>query len=110
MSAYRFSGFARPSRVFAQIAGIAAALLGGGALLGWWLNNESLKSIVPGSSPLKPNIAAGILLSGGMLVFLSLTKSARPARICAVVGGIIVFLLGGLTLAEHFYGWNFGIE
>ena len=39
------------SRVFAHIAGIAAALLGGGALLGWWLNNESLKSIVPGSSP-----------------------------------------------------------
>ncbi len=98
------------SRLFAQIAGIAAVLLGGGALLGWWLNNEMLKSIVPGSSPLKPNIAAGILLCGGALVFLSLTRSSKPARVCAALGGISVILLGGLTLGEHFLGWNLGID
>src|SRR5205085_3041117 len=72
--------------------------------------NESLKSIVPGSSPLKPNIAAGILLCGGALAFLSLTRSAKPARICAALSGIIVLLLGGLTLGEHFLGWNLGID
>ena len=98
------------SRVFAHIAGTAAVLLGGGAFLGWWLNNESLKSIVPGSSPMKPNIAAGILLCGGALAFLSLTRSAKPARICAALSGIIVLLLGGLTLGEHFLGWNLGID
>src|SRR5438477_3242448 len=97
-------------RVFAHIAGIAAMLLGGGALLGWWLNNESLKSIIPGSSPLKPNIAAGIFLCGGALVFLSLTRLAKPARICAALSGIIVLALGGLTLAEHFFEWNLGID
>ena len=96
----------RRHRVIAPIAGMAAALMGGGALLGWWLNNEGLKSIVPGSSPLKPNIAAGMLLCGGVLAFLSLTRSAKPARIAAAVAGIIVLVLGGLTLGEHFLGWN----
>src|SRR5437763_6711024 len=98
------------SPVFARLAGISTGLLGGIALIGWWLNNESLKSIIPGSSPLKPNIAAGIFLCGGALVFLSLTRSAKPARICAALSGIVVLLLGGLTLGEHFLGWNLGID
>jgi PAS domain S-box-containing protein len=84
--------------------------MGGGSLLGWWVNNASLKSIVPGSSPLKPNIAVGILLCGGVLVFLSLTRSAKPARICAAAAGIIVAVLGGLTLGEHFLGWSLGVD
>lgn len=84
--------------------------MGGGALLGWWLNNARLKSIVPGSSPMKPNIAVGMLLCGGVLVFLSLTRSAKPARICAAAAGIIVVVLGGLTLGEHFWGWNLGVD
>jgi PAS domain S-box-containing protein len=98
------------SRISAQIAGIAAMLLGGAALLGWWLNNASLKSIVPGSSPMMPNIAAGLLLCGGGLAFLSLIRAAKPARICAAVAGIFVFIFGGLTLGEHFFGWNPGID
>jgi PAS domain S-box-containing protein len=110
MSAKSLQSCARPGRIFAHIAGIAAALLGGGALLGWWLNNESLKSVVPGSSPMKPNIAAGTLLCGAGLAFLSLTRSAKPARICAAFGGIAVLSLGGLTLGEHFFGWNLGID
>jgi len=100
----------RRNLIFPLSAGAAAALMGGGALLGWWLNNESLKSIVSGSSPLKPNIAAGILLCGAALAFLSLTRSSKPAQICSALSGIIVLALGGLTLAEHFFGWNLGID
>jgi signal transduction histidine kinase len=98
------------SRIFAHVAGIAAALLGGGALVGWWLTNESLKDIVPGSSPLKPNIAVGLLLCGVGLAFLSLTRSAKPARLCAALGGIVALIVGGVTLGEHFFGWNPGID
>ena len=98
------------SRIFAHIAGIVAMLLGGAALLGWGINNESLKSIVPGSSPMKPNIAAGVLLCGAALAFLALTRSSKPARLCAAAAGIMVFILGGLTLGEHFVGWNLGID
>ena len=102
--------FMRRNLIFPLSAGAAAALMGGGALLGWWLNNESLKSIVSGSNPLKPNIAAGILLCGAALAFLSLTRSSEPAQICSALSGIIVLALGGLTLAEHFFGWNLGID
>jgi hypothetical protein len=63
--------FARRSRLFAQVAGALAALLGGVALIGWWLNVNPLRSIIPGSTPLKPNIAAGLVLSGAALLLLS---------------------------------------
>jgi PAS domain S-box-containing protein len=91
-------------------AGLLASALGGLVLLGWWVGSETLKSIVPGSSPLKPNIAAGMLLCGAMLVILSLTRSAKSARICAALGGIIVVAWGGLTLGEHFFDWNLEVE
>ncbi|MEN3370005.1 MAG: hypothetical protein V7609_2148 [Verrucomicrobiota bacterium] len=110
MNADRLPRPAPYSRVFSQIAGIATALLGGGALLGWWSNNEGLKSIVPGSSALRPNIAVVMLLCGGGLAFLSLTRSAKPARLCAGLVGIIVMVLGGLSLGEHFLGWNLEID
>jgi PAS domain S-box-containing protein len=109
MTAKNPQSFRRHS-VIAPIAGMVAALMGGGALLGWWLSNEGLKSIVPGSSPMKPNIAAGMLLCGGVLVLLSLTRSAKPTRVGAAAAGIIVLVLGGLTLGEHFLGWNLGID
>ena len=84
--------------------------MGGIALTGWFLTSETLKRIVPGSDPMKPNIAAGILLCGVGLTLLSLIRPAKPARISAGLCGIIVILLGGLTLGEHFFGWNLGID
>ncbi len=95
---------------WSQSAGFIAAFVGALACIGWWWDIAILKSIIPGSSPLKPNIAVGMLLCGGVLGFLSVTRSARPARICACLCGIIVFFLGGLTLGEHFLGWNLGID
>ena len=96
------------SRKLAQLASVAVALLGAVALAGWWLKIDSLRSIVPGSSPLKPNIAAGFLLCGMALALLSI--EGRFAQICANILAIAVISLAVLTFAEHFFDWNFGID
>ena len=46
------------SQTSALIAAISVALLGIVALTGWLLHIEALKCIIPGSAPMKPNMAA----------------------------------------------------
>ncbi|MEY2545750.1 MAG: hypothetical protein QOG48_867, partial [Verrucomicrobiota bacterium] len=52
------------SRFAAQLTGILTSAVGGFALIGWCANNEMLKSIIPGASAMRPNMAAGFLLCG----------------------------------------------
>lgn len=103
-------GSTRRSRIFATAAGLLASAMGGAALIGWWLNDESLKCIVPGSTPLKPNIAAGFLLCGAALTLLSGKKLREPIRVCTTAIATAVVALGALTLGEYFFNWNIGID
>jgi PAS domain S-box-containing protein len=100
----------RRGRFFAQAAAAWVFALGGIALIGWWLGSETLRTIVPGSSPLKPNIAAGMLLCGAALALLSHEKVGKRLRcaIGAVTSAVIVVAVA--TLGEHFFNWNLGID
>jgi two-component system cell cycle sensor histidine kinase/response regulator CckA len=98
------------SRLLAQVAGVFVGALGTVALIGWLFNIESLKSIVPGAAPMKPNMAAGFLLCGAAFSFLSGKTVPMRARRCAIAMAATVVLLAALTLGEHFFGWNFPIE
>lgn len=110
MSAEVETHLERRSRLFAQAAGMLVCALGGVAVVGWWLNSETLTCIVPGSTPLKPNIAAGFLLCGVALGFLSRENVPKAIRVCAAGASAIVTALGALTLGEYFFNWNFGID
>jgi PAS domain S-box-containing protein len=94
----------------AVLAGIGVALIGGTSLAGWLLQIEPLKSLVPGSQPLKPNIAAGMFLCGTALAFLSREKPSNSIRICGGAIAATVIALGALTLGEYFLNWDLGIE
>jgi PAS domain S-box-containing protein len=80
------------------------------ALAGWFFNIDILKSLIPGSTPLKPNIVAGFLLSGAALLFLGVKAAVTPVRFCAAAAAVMVIALGAATLGEHFFNWNIGIE
>src|SRR5438477_4536724 len=98
------------SPVFARLAGISTGLLGASVLLGWFLKNEMLKSIIPGAPPMKPNMAAGFLLCGAALAILSSKMLSKPVRICAMAMAATVVVLAALTLGEHFLAWDLPIE
>jgi PAS domain S-box-containing protein len=95
---------------FSQAAGVLASALGGLVLLGWWFGSEALKSIVPGSSPLKPNIAAGMLLCGALLVLLSREKISNRLRRVSWMITSVVLLVAVATLGEYFFTWDLGID
>src|SRR5438270_9527049 len=92
----------------AQIGAGLVCALGAIALLGWGLNVDALRCIVPGSTPLKPNIALGFVLCGSALMLLAGKNVANIARIYGGIAGVGIATMGALTLGEHFFGWNLG--
>lgn len=93
-------------------ATIVLALVAGGigavALLGWIIDNDTLKSVVPGLATMKVNTAlAVILVSVG--VAMHQTRDSRLLRLAAVLG-IIVTTICFLTGFQYATGWAFGID
>jgi PAS domain S-box-containing protein len=97
-------------RAFALIPGVGVALLGALVLAGWVLHVEALKSIIPGADPMKPNMAAAILLCGAALSLLSRKTLTKPIRICTAAIAATVIVLSALTIGEYVFGWDLGID
>jgi PAS domain S-box-containing protein len=97
-------------RAFALIPGVGVALLGAVVLAGWVLQVEALKSLIPGADPMKPNMAAAILLCGAALSLLSRKALTKPIRIGAAALAATVTLLSALTIGEYLFDRDVGIE
>jgi PAS domain S-box-containing protein len=100
----------RGNPTFARIAAMSVALLGAVALTGWLLHIEALQCIIPGSAPMKPNMAVGFLLCAAALALLSFREMAKPIRVCALSVAVVVIGLTAATLGEQFSGWDLGID
>ena len=80
--------------------------IGGLVLIGWMLDIEALKSVVPGLATMKSMTALLFVLSG-----LSLWMQAREkGRQIAQIFTFIVMLTGLLTLGEYLFRSDFGID
>ena len=102
----RLSVFASAAAVFSVVAG----LLG---LAGWKLHIATLDNW--GAPPVRivPNAAAGCVLLGVALWLLKKEGSQsfpRARKLAARTAAAIVCLMGSLVLAEHVFGWDFGID
>lgn len=91
----------------------AALVMAAGAivLLGWALQLEALKCILPGTVSMKANTALGFLAAGLSLLIYNLsgpenTVKLRLARALA----FFTALLGLATLSQYLFGWNLGID
>jgi PAS domain S-box-containing protein len=79
------------------------------SLAGWIIGNESLKGIVPGLVTMKVNTTLGLI---GAAVSLVLQSSSRGARRTAAARGFaaLPIAIGVLTLSEHVFGVDLGID
>ncbi len=91
----------------APVAAAVAAAIGTLVLIGWTLDIEFLKRIVPTLPSMKSNTALCLLLSG-----VALFCASQPSipRWVPVAFAAPVLLLGGLTLAEYIAGIDVGID
>jgi PAS domain S-box-containing protein len=93
-----------------SVVGFAAyALIGGGVtLVGWFAGLPRFTDWPASGISMFPNAAFAALCSGAALILVNL--SCRSAARVGSVLGLIVMLLGGATLFQHFSGVNLGID
>src|SRR5688572_14787197 len=101
---------AHDSRLLSRIAALlgALALIGGTAsLLGWFLDIYRLTDWSGAGISMKANAAIATLSAGLALMLLSLRPQVAFGIRCL---GILVAVIGGLTLFEHISGLSLGID
>ncbi|MFN7994453.1 MAG: PAS domain S-box protein [Bryobacteraceae bacterium] len=100
----RFRRIACIGGLFCGVAGLIV-LIGG-----WVLGIDALKTLALGFASMKANTAAAIISCGlGLWLDQGGTAAGTRRRIvqsCA----ILILLLGGATLAEYVFGWDFRID
>jgi Bacteriophytochrome (light-regulated signal transduction histidine kinase) len=104
-----------------KVAALISAAVGLAVLFGWIFDVHALITISPISATMKANVAVAFILSGITLWSLvganrdnisspSQVKRAklltRVSRVCAMP----VALIGLLTLSQHIFGWDLGID
>ncbi|MFI3190818.1 MAG: diguanylate cyclase [Methylococcales bacterium] len=98
------------------LAALLAIIGGVVVLLGWTLDNNSLKGILPFWLPIKANAAVCFVLLGSAIIlsdYLPLALNANTTRICLYVGQACAILAGSislLTLSEYAFNVNLGID
>ena len=95
---------------FVDVASAVAILVGGLVLVGWALDVEILKSVVPGLVAMNPATAAAFILAGVSLWVLPQEPANPLARRAGMACVSIVALVGLLTLSGHVFGWDIGID
>jgi hypothetical protein len=95
---------------FVAIASWGTVAVAVSVLLGWVLDIETLKVVIPGLVSMKINTAIAFALIG---VSLGLMTSSDPSAWklaiakCTAIGAI---LIGGITICEYLLDWNPGFD
>jgi hypothetical protein len=106
------AGIVKRLGIFASCAGVFSMAVGLSVLTGWTLRIAALLTWGAGT-PMAPNAAACFVLAGLSLWLLreKQDRSSAPVRnLIARAGAGITSLVGLLTLAEHLFTQNLGID
>jgi PAS domain S-box-containing protein len=93
-----------------RMCGVVVSLLGFAVLLGWALDNPSLRQVLPGLASMKPNTALCLLLTGVALAALSTPIVTRAAQLASIVLAGCGVLIALITLVEYVWGLDLHID
>ncbi len=89
----------------AKLAGVSSLALGAIVLMGWYLHEPALIQVNPAFVPMQYNTALGFALSGIALLSIAWRWSS-----IARITGVVVLLIGVLTLCEYLFGVDLHID
>lgn len=96
---------------FSKLASVFSVFLGCVALAGWIAGFDPLRSLSPGMTRMKANAAIAFILSGAALWILGRKREPHDRLLHAArLMALLVTLLGLVTLFEHVFDWNTGID
>ena len=87
-----------------------AFCIGGAAFLGWVLDNPYLKRIHPSLVTMKANTAVCLMLTAAAVILIQDPSMSPVKRRLSQLFAAIVALVGLITLSEHVFGWNSGLD
>jgi sigma-B regulation protein RsbU (phosphoserine phosphatase) len=98
---------------FVALAGVVSATVGVLGLVGWTFGVPVLKSVIPEQVVIKPNTAVCLLMLG-LALWLLRKRGDRPVLGARKLGGQLLAAfaaaVGLLSLSEHLFGWDLGID
>jgi signal transduction histidine kinase/CheY-like chemotaxis protein len=92
------------------IFALLAFCIGGAALIGWILDIELLKQIHPSFVNMKANTSICLMLGSASLLLLQKRPVSNGRRRLSQLCAAIVAIIGLITLSEHVFGWNTGLD
>ena len=95
-------------RSLARASGVAVIMIGGLVLMGWWLNFEILKSIIPGMIAMNPGGTAVAFLLAGVSLWIESAPASRRLRAVAMACAGVVVLWAVLRLGGYLLAWDGG--
>jgi len=87
-----------------------AFCIGGAALMGWIFDVEALKRIHPALVTMKANTAVCLMLVSVSVFLIQDSFASTIRRRVALFFAAIVAAVGLITLSEHIFGWNTGLD
>ncbi len=95
-------------RLYTLTTAIVAIVAGASVLMGWMLDVNLLKSILPGKATMKPNTALGFVWAGIALLFLAQLSGQTEVinlarRRISLICASFLALVGAATLIEYFF-------
>jgi len=75
-----------------------------------WLAGVAARWSAEGAIVPKTNMALAMMMGGASLLLASGPSASTKRRLTATVLAVLVILIGGLTLSEHLFGYDLGID
>ncbi len=97
-------------RASSEILSTIIVLTGITFLIGWAFDISILKSPGPAFSTIKSNVALCFVLTGTSLWLLQTKRVNHRNRLIAQILAVLVLLMGLITLFEHLFHFNLGID
>ena len=97
-------------RIYSIGLAFVAFCIGITGLLGWILDIDLLKRIYPSLVTMKANTAVCLIFASVSLYLIEDRSASALKRRISQLLAVIVIAVGLITLSEHLFGWNTGLD
>lgn len=97
-------------QLYSQLASLGVIVLSGSVILGWYFDPRWQTRTFANFTSMKLNTALGFMLGSLTMLALHHLRSPHRRQYVAQLGGLVILLIGSVTLAEILFRRDLGID